>query len=252
MQKPHVAFHFRKPQWVCKAIARARIVQTERRLANLHNRRRVQGGLATSPPSSREEPKKSRSAFRQPPAGEENDRYIRRNENRRTTANNNYGDTEPATLHPKISSMQIGRMPERIRSTGKRNAPAFKHMPMTRHRKRKLDVLLDDDAADTKLMPDLLHDFINLSSNKRRKPKRRLIEQNKRGIGHQRAPDGEHLPLAKSRKEIVDIVDTPRGLRHRLRHPADVEIFTHRHLAKNASPPGHECNAAPPYAAAAP
>src|SRR5215831_13144375 len=57
------------------------------------------------------------------------------------------------------------------------------------------EILVDDDGGDAALA-DAADDRPDLAGDKRGQPLRRLVEKETKGVGHERAADGEHLLLA--------------------------------------------------------
>ena len=111
-----------------------------------------------------------------------------------------------------------------------------------RHLKALHHVLFDQQERDA-LGVDGLDQREQLLDQKRRQAERRLVEDQKPGLGHQAAPDGEHLLLAA--RQRAGALALPFGKpREDREHPvavvrapcaaapigAEVEIFAHRHV----------------------
>src|SRR4051812_6018332 len=81
------------------------------------------------------------------------------------------------------------------------DAAALDRDRLLREGERYLGVLLDQDHGDTLQARQRRRKLLD---DDRREPLERLVEKQQRRIGHERAPDGEHLLLAS--RELVSPV----------------------------------------------
>src|SRR5262249_52149618 len=96
---------------------------------------------------------------------------------------------------PQISVLHIGRSREFVRSAGPHHAPTLDHIVAIRDPGQRVDVLVDDQAGEPfrfeqpQAAPDLGPDEWS-------QPLGGLVQDKEARVGHERAPDREHLLLA--------------------------------------------------------
>src|SRR5262245_13567342 len=104
------------------------------------------------------------------------------------------------------------------------DAPTLEDDRLASELERELRVLLDDDDCHATGRDELADDRSQLLHDDGRESFHRLVEQEQRGLDHQRAGDRQHLllaagelvaeihpPLFEARERLVDALDVPRS-----------------------------------------
>src|SRR5262249_25544858 len=118
---------------------------------------------------------------------------------------------------------------------------------------RAADVLLDEERGRA-LPGDGGQRAVDLVDHRRGQAERELVEQEEPGVGHQRAPDGQHLllparergsahraPHLEDREELVDALERPAAGPGAIR--ADQEILLDGEAGKDSTALGHQRDA---------
>jgi len=157
----------------------------------------------------------------------------------------------PARIVPSTSS-RGGKL---ARGAAQRHAPFLQHHQAIAALGNPAVIAIDDERGDARgadlvdHAPDLLHD-------ERRQALGRLVEHDEGGIGHQRAPDGEHLLLAarelhagmaqallEARERREHALERPAGAPVARRTGRHHQVLTHRKIGKDAAPFGNVSHA---------
>jgi hypothetical protein len=136
-------------------------------------------------------------------------------------------------------------------------SPKIEHVAAVGERKRAAGVLLDhqDRDAEPVDLPHLLEDKLHQG---RRQTGRRLVEQQHRGFGNERARHRDHLPLAarhradllaapfcEAGKERVHRLEPARERLLGRRGATDLEVLRHSETGKHVLPLRHIAEAEP-------
>src|SRR3954447_5190256 len=142
---------------------------------------------------------------------------------------------------PEVGLLDLGILAQRGRVVAEHHLAGLQHVTAIRDAEREVRVLLDEQDRRA-LLVDLGDRLVDPLHQDRRDAHRRLVEEQQLGVGHQRAPDGEHLLLAarhrarllllallETREQLEDTVHVVVHARVAAQVGAEVEVLAHGH-----------------------
>src|SRR5713226_6803683 len=135
--------------------------------------------------------------------------------------------------------------PQRFEAVRVADVPLFHDVSAVGDAAGEFDVLIGDEKRHA-LLPNLMDRIDECPHHQRAQTLRRLVENEQRGVSHERAPDGEHFLLAareagaalrsqlrQRRKELADAIEgpVPVAARHAV---DDREVLLDRQVGEDA------------------
>src|SRR4030095_6454111 len=131
----------------------------------------------------------------------------------------------PGLAEAQVELADVVIAPELRRRTVEDDPAVLHDVAVLGDAQRGPGVLPDEEERRPPLGIDLLDDLEDLADEERRKPERGLVEEHQLGLGHEGAPDHEHLLLAAAQ--------IPRELTAAL-HQAREIVVDHLHVGLHA------------------